>query len=60
MAASVSVAHSAPDQTLENDEGFVEPKHNFFKKKVTYEVSSGIYSYFPGILNIRWPIPSRS
>lgn len=40
VASSVSVAHSAPDQTSENDEGFVEPKHHFFKKKVTYEVSS--------------------
>lgn len=37
VASSVSVAHSAPDQTTENDEGFVEPKHHFFKKKVTYE-----------------------
>lgn len=37
VASSVSVAHSAPDQTSENDEGFVEPKHHFFKKKVTYE-----------------------
>lgn len=37
VASSVSVAHSAPDQTSENDEGFVEPKHHFFKKKATYE-----------------------
>ena len=44
VVSSVSVAHSAPDQTSENhDEGFVEPKHHFFKKKDTYEVSSGIY-----------------
>lgn len=45
MASSVSVAHSAPDQTSENDEGFVEPKHHFFKKKVTYEVRSSIFLY---------------
>ena len=46
VASSVSVAHSAPDQTTENDEGFVEPKHHFFKKKVTYEVSSSTYISF--------------
>ena len=45
VASSVSVAHSAPDQTSENDEGFVEPKHHFFKKKATYEVSSSIFLY---------------
>lgn len=44
MAASVSVAHSAPDQSSQTDEGFVEPKHHFFKKKVTYEVSSIVES----------------
>lgn len=60
VASSVSVAHSAPDQTSENDEGFVEPKHHFFKKKVTYEVSSKTYLYFLNIINAHWPIPSRS
>ncbi|KAL9969714.1 hypothetical protein ACROYT_G021966 [Oculina patagonica] len=41
VASAVSVAHSAPDddQSSQTDEGFVEPKHHFFKKKVTYEVS---------------------
>lgn len=53
VASSVSVAHSAPDQFSENDEGFVEPKDHFFKKKVTYEVSGSIYLYFLGIINIR-------
>lgn len=40
VASNVSVVHSAPDQSSQTDEGFVEPKHHFFKKKVTYEVSS--------------------
>ncbi len=42
VASAVSVAHSAPDddQSSQTDEGFVEPKHHFFKKKVTYEVSN--------------------
>ena len=53
VASSVSVAHSAPDQLSENDEGFVEPKHHFFKKKVTYEVSGSIYLHFAGIITIR-------
>jgi len=62
VASSVSVAHSAPDQTSENDEGFVEPKHHFFKKKDTYEVSTSIYLYFLGIINIsvdQYPNPLK-
>lgn len=39
VASSVIAVHSAPE-ALEADEGFVEPKHHFFKKKVTYEVSN--------------------
>lgn len=46
VASAVSVAHSAPEESLQTDEGssqtdegFVEPKLHFFKRKVTYEVS---------------------
>lgn len=39
VASSVVAVHSAPD-ALQTDEGFVEPKRHFFKKKETYEVSN--------------------
>lgn len=40
VASSVIAVHSSPDEShddSQSDEGFVEPKHHFFKKKPTYE-----------------------
>ena len=46
VASSVIAVHSSPDEShddSQSDEGFVEPKHPFFKKKPTYEVGKATF-----------------
>ena len=46
VASSVIAFHSSPDELhddSQSDEGFVEPKHHFFKKKPTYEVGKATF-----------------